>query len=150
MSSVLLLHSSSKPGPGEPRVLSLGCLCDFRGISFPQPLARRHRVGFAGWQVAGKPRRVKIGRETARKQGLICAEGVIIKGVAGVSAKHPACGSVLSCCMKEILPSKTRQGTKHPTNSRGKLWQPWGKCPFTCLCLSLGLFAVRSEIGGDL
>lgn len=62
----------------------------------------------------------------------------------------PAALAVLSCCMKEPLSSKTRQGAKHPTNSRGELWQPWGKCPFTCLCLSLGLFAVRSEIGGDL
>lgn len=92
-SSVLLLHSSSKAGPGEPRVLSPGCLCDFRGISFPQPLAHGHRVGFTGWQVAGKPSRVKIGRGIAREQGLICAGSDSVKGVAGVRAEHPACGS---------------------------------------------------------
>lgn len=72
VSSALLLHSSSKPGPGEPRVLSPGCLCDFRGISFPQPLAHGHRVGLAGWQVAGKPRRVKIGRGTAKARTDLC------------------------------------------------------------------------------
>lgn len=116
VSSVLLLHSSSKPGPGELRVLSPGCLCDFRGISFPQPLAHGHRVGFAGWQVAGKPRRVKMGRETARKQGLICAEGDSIKGVAGVCAEHPACVSGCAELLHErdsILQNQTRSKTSH-------------------------------------
>lgn len=112
----MLLHSSSKPGPGELHVLSPGCLCDFRGISFPQPLAHGHRVGFAGWQVAGKPRRVKIGRETARKQGLMCAEGDSIKGVAGVRAEHPACGSGCAELLHErdfILQNQARSKTSH-------------------------------------
>lgn len=88
----------------------------FVEFPFPQPLARRHRVGFAGWQVAGKPRRVKIEREIARKQGLICAEGDIIKGVAGVSAKHPACGSGCAELLYEsdsILQNQARNKTSH-------------------------------------
>lgn len=46
----------------------------------------------------------------------------------------PVALAVLSCCIKGILSSKTRQGAKHPTNSRDELWQPWGKCPFSYLC----------------
>lgn len=70
------LHSSSKPDPGEPHVLLPGCLCDFRGIFFLQPLAHSGWAGFVRWQVAGKPRREQIGKEIARNRGLICTEDV--------------------------------------------------------------------------
>lgn len=153
------LHSLSKPDPGEPHVLLLGCLCDFRGISFPQPLARGRRVGFVRWQVAGKPARVQIGREIARNWGLIGAEDVrfhsrCLQSLGFARSSLPEALAVPSSCVKESVSSKTGRGAKHPANGRVELCAGGtaavgGKCCFTCPCLTLGLFAVESKIGGD-